>query len=317
MTSGDVLIFGGIMDVGEASSGNEPLIHLDQKYSNTITEMRDTWSATDLAEMTEVFYTSGVSGEAPAGGGQAGVSYFTYKGLVKANTRYKNYCESKLMRGDIVTNTGLNGNGSVGTQGFFPKVLADGEIVGTTPGTIDIAKLHEITRIMDVNGCAKQNMWLADIFQYQDFSDGLFSAYPAGAWVWGSNENSQEAAIAYGVKSVKIDEYLFNIKKYSQLNTEVTTGKTPAVDFFRNYGTIAPMGTSPDARDSTKVYKNITVMFQQPNKGGTVGNGIRVWQHGGGSMNPTDGTMRDYVEMIQYSGLRVVAASQFITVKAS
>ena len=317
LIAGEVLIFGGNTDVGEASSSIEPLIHLDKKYENNITEMRESFSATDLAEMTEVFYNGGVSGSEMAGGGQAGTSYFTYKGLVKSNTRFLNNIEQKLMRGNIQDNSGLNTTTSVGTQGFIPKIQADGETVTYTPGTLDIAKLHEITRIMDVNGCAKDNLWLQDIYQRQNFSDGIFKEFPAGAWVWGANEKSEEANINYGVQSIMIDGYRFGVKKYKQFNTETYTGKTPTADAFRNYGIICPQGTARDSKDSTKVYKNITVMYQQPVKGGTVGNGIRVWQWGGGSLNPTDGTMRDHVEMITYRGLRVCAANQFIQVTAS
>lgn len=318
IAAGDILIFGGDMDAGEASNSIEPLIHLDQKYSNTITEMRDDWSATDLAEMTEVFYSGGVSGEVPAGGGQAGVSYFTYKGLVKANQRFKNYVEMKLMRGDVVTNTGLNSNGtSVGTQGFIPKVLVDGETVGYTPGVLDIAKMHEITRIMDVNGCVSENLWLQDIYQRQNFSDGLFKEYPAGAWVWGSNDKSEEAAISYGVQSLMIDGYLLKVKKYRPFNTEYYTGKTPDIDYFRNFGIICPQGTVRDAKDAGKTYKNMQVMVMEPPKGGSIGNGIRVWQTGGASMNPTTGQMVDQVHMICYRGMRIVAANQFIIVQAA
>jgi len=316
IANGDVFLDGGLMDVGEASSAYDTQIHLDEKYTNTVTEMREDWQATDLAEMTEVFYgKDGISGDAGVGDLQAGYSMFTYKGLVKLNTAFKNHVERKLMRGGIKNNTGLNGTGSVGTEGLIPKVVADGENVSYNGGNLDIAKLHEITRIMDVNGNASENMWLMDVFQRQNFSDSLFSAYPAGAWVWGSNEKSQEAAIAYGVQSINIDGYLFKVKKYRQFNTEVTTGKTPTADYFRNFGLICPQGETRDARDASKVYKNVTVMYQDPPKGGTSGNGIRVWQWGGGSKNPTDGTMRDQVSMITYRGLRVVSANQFIVVK--
>jgi hypothetical protein len=173
----DVLIFGGIMDAGEASSTNAPMIQLDEKYTNSITEMRETFSATDLAEMTEVYYTGGFSGDVPAGGAQAGTSLFTLKGLVKSNIRFKDDVEMKLMRGNIVNNSGLTTTTSVGSEGIIPKVLADGETVGYTPGNLDIAKLHEITRIMDVNGSTSENMWLQDIYQNQNFSDGLFAAF--------------------------------------------------------------------------------------------------------------------------------------------
>ena len=313
----DVLIFGGIMDAGEASQTNQPMIQLDEKYTNTITEMRETFSATDLAEMTEVYYTGGFSGDVPAGGAQAGTSLFTLKGLVKSNIRFKDDVEMKLMRGNIVNNTGLSTTTSVGSEGIIPKVLADGETVGYTAGNLDIAKIHEITRIMDVNGCTSENMWLQDIYQNQNFSDGLFAAYPAGAWVWGSNEKSEEAAISYGCKSIAIDGYHFKVKKYRPFNSEFLTGVTPTTDFFRNFGMICPQGETRDAKDASKTYKNISIMYQNPPKGGTVGNGIRVWQWGGGSQNPTTGTMNDNVEMITYRGSRVVAANQFVIVQAS
>lgn len=313
----DVLIFGGYMDVGEASTSIEPLAHLDQKYENNITEMRETWSATDLAEATEVWYNSGVTGPEMGGGAQAGYSYFTYKGLVKSNQRFINNVEFKLMRGDSVTNTGLTTTTSVGSQGIIPKVLQDGETVGYTPGTLDIAKFHELTRIMDVNGCAKEAMWMMDMWQRQNFSDSIFKEYPAGAVVWGRNENSEEASINYGVEAFKIDGYLFKAKKYRQFNTEMTTGLTPVQDYFRNFGMICPQGTSRDAKDATKSYKNITIMTQPLPMGGTIGNGIRVWQHGGASRNPTNGTMTDNVELYSLRGSRVCAANQFIIVKAA
>ena len=156
----DVLLFGGDMDAGEASNSINPLIHLDIKQNNTITEMRESWKATDLAEMTEVYYSSGVSGGDMAGGAQSGTSYFTYKGLVKSNRRYLNNIEAKLMRGNIVdtTNTLTGVTNTVGTQGFIPSVQAGGETVTYTPGSLDIAQLHAITRVMDVNGCAKDNV---------------------------------------------------------------------------------------------------------------------------------------------------------------
>lgn len=308
----EILLTGGDMDAGEASAAINPQIHLDQQYLNTITEMREDWSATDLAEMTEVYYDNGVSGDSMAGGAQAGTSYFTYKGLVKSNTRFKNYVEFKLLRGNNQTNTVINN--SVGTIGLQPWVNTYGETIGYTPGNLDLAKLHEITRIADVNGCANQMIWLADMFQRQDFSDGIFKEFPAGAFVWGTGEKSADASIAYGFDTIKIDGYLFQIKKYKPFNTEYTTGKTPGTDYFRNYGMLLPQGTAMDYRNATKEYKNMTVMFQQPVGGGTTGNGIRVWQYGGASRNPTTGTMNDNVSMITYRGLRLVAANQFIQV---
>jgi hypothetical protein len=314
LLAGEVLIFGGHADVGEASNSIDPLVHLDSRFTNTITEIRESWSATDLAEMAEVAYNSGVSGEAPIG--QAGTSYFTLKGLKKANTSFKNNIEFKLMRGDVQNNSGLSG--SAGSQGILPKLLADASIATyTTASGITKAKLHEITRIMDVNGCAKEALWMQDIFQRQQFDDGLFTEFAAGAYLWGSNEKSEEAAVAFGVRSVLIDGYLLKVKKYKAFNTEVTTGKSPVTDYFRDFGVIMPQGEAPDARNAAKSYKNISILCQQPPAGGTIGNGIRVWRHGGGSVAATNGQMVDKVEMITYRGSRVVAPSQFLVVQGS
>lgn len=315
LLAGEILIFGGLTDVGEASTQYTSQTHLDVKYDNNITEIREEYQATDLAEMTDIYYNSGVTGDVINGIGQAGTSYFTYKSMVKTDVRYINSTESRLMRGDNITNTGLISSTSVGTQGFIPKITADGETVNYTPGTLDIAKLHEITRIMKVNGCAPQNTWLMDIYQRQDFSDGIFKEYPAGAYVWGQGSNSKEASVAYGCQELLIDGVLFQVKEYKPFNTEVTTGLRPTNDYFRNYGIIAPNGTSVDAKDYTQM-KNISVMYQEPPKGGTVGNGIRTWAYGGGSVNATDGTMRDSVSYISYKGLRVVCPNQFVIVSA-
>lgn len=310
----DVMIFGGRVDVGEASGTSTPQVYLTERYDNNITEIHDTWAATDLGEMTDIFPTSGVSGGPIAGAAQAGTSYFTYIGLTKASQRFVNNVERKLMFGDIVNNTGLTTDTSVGTEGFFPKIQADGETVGYSAGNLDIPFLHTLTRVMDVNGCTKQNMWMMDIYQKQDFSDGIFAQFPAGAFVWGQGEKSEEASVAYGFKIIDIDGYRFQTAKYRNLNTEAYVGLTPATDYYRNSGFICPMGETADAKTPSRVYKNITVMAQQPPKGGSIGNGIRVWNWGGGSTNPSDGTLRDNIEMATYRGLRVVAANQFINV---
>lgn len=313
LLAGEILIFGGLTDLGEASGSYQSQTHLDVRLENNITVIREDYAATDFAEMSDVWYDEGVSGSAPNGVNQSGTSMFTYKALVKTDRRFLNSIESKLMRGDTVTNTGLLNTPGVGCQGFIPTVNANGETVNYTAGTLDIAKLHQITRIMDVNGCAKENAWLQDIFQRQDFSDGIFKEYPAGAFVYGTGEKSQEASVAYGFQEILIDGYLLKVKKYSPFNTEVTTGLTPATDYFRNYGIIAPMGTVPDAKTYNMI-KNITVMYQQPQKGGTVGNGIRTWAYGGGSINPTDGTLIDKITMATYRSVRTAAANQFVIV---
>jgi len=84
LLAGEGLEFGGYMDAGEASDSIVASQHLDVKYTNTYTEMRETYSTTDLGSMTEIFYNSGAgSPDIPVQ--QSGSSYFTYKNMIMAD----------------------------------------------------------------------------------------------------------------------------------------------------------------------------------------------------------------------------------------
>jgi hypothetical protein len=312
ITTGDVIKLVGATDQTEGSSGIDAQTHLDVQYSNYVTTIRDTWAATDDAQTSDVFYDKGVSGGGMGGASQAGTSYFTYKALMYTEKRFLNAIEEKLMMGDRVTNTGLGT--SNGSQGFLPKILQDGETVDYQGGVIDLAKIHEISRVMAAQGCPKQNMWLMDLYQRQQLNDSLKNEFPAGAFVWGNGEKSEEASLAYGFEKLMMDGFAMQLKSTDSFNTEIKYSKSPTSDYFANYGVICPMGETRDPKSGGKL-KNLTVMTQNPIGGGTVGNGIRVWTHGGGSNNPTDGTLVGNIEMVTYRGTRVVAGNQFINVR--
>ena len=44
LLAGEVLLFGGDTDAGEASTQINPLIQLDERYNNNVTEIRDGWT---------------------------------------------------------------------------------------------------------------------------------------------------------------------------------------------------------------------------------------------------------------------------------
>lgn len=308
---GEVIQLIGNTEAGEASSAIDPQMPIDVRITNYVTQIRDDWKATDLEEMEEVFYDF----EGDAYVGKQGVSAYSYKGLVKMQTRWNNSCEFKLLKGDIQNNTGLN-PGTQGTQGLIPAVRSRGVTATYTVGSLDISKIHEITRLLDVNGGTKQYQWLQDIFQKQEFDDTLFTQYPAGAFVWGTGAASEEASVAYGFQNFMIDGYLFQVKKKKDFNTEVVYGKAPIQDEFRNFGLLVPQGEGRDARTSNKV-KNLTMMYQEPVGGGSRGNGIRVWQYGGAAPVPTTGTADHSVSMEAYRGLRTFAANQFLILSGS
>ncbi len=312
LDAGEVLIFGGGTDVGEASSDIAPIIPLPIQFNNNVTEFHDTWTNTDLAQMADTYFEIPVSSDIAA----MGVTPYTYLGMKDTLVRFKNNVERKLIVGDVKTNTGFSG-GSVGTQGVIPQAQANGALtLGYTPLNLDLSKLYEVTNILDVNGCDKQVAWLADMFQREDFTDGLFKEYPAGAFVWGQGEKSKDSSVAYGFDHLWINEYMLQIKKYKNFNTEYYAGKSPITDYFRYFGVIYDQGMTSDAKSGT-MYSNLTVMYQQPPEGGTIGNGIRLWRHGGGSPNPTDGTMVNNVSIVTYRSVRLCAANHVVFLAAA
>jgi hypothetical protein len=233
---------------------------------------------------------------------------------MKFSQNFLNTIEEKLTFGDLQTNTALGT--SNGTEGLFPSLFNSNEtpLIGYT--NIDIAKMYEIVRQSDITGTHNEYLWLADMYQRQAIDEGMFATFPAGAWVWGSNERSQEAMISYGTQSIKIGGKMFNIKKHMLFSTEYRVGKTPNASIgsmYADFGVLMPMGTTQEVRG--RQYKHITVMERQPTGGGTIMNGIRAYSHGGSSNNPTTGTFEDKVEVGCYRGIRVCGKNQFILLK--
>jgi len=312
LLANDVILLMGNTEAGERSTKIAAQVPLDEEIVNYVTQIREDWEASDLAEMEEVYYKFNTGGFGIA---QAGQSAFTYKGLVRANERFLSNIDFKLMKGDLQTNTGLNA-GTQGTQGLIPAARLRSGVVGYTPGSMALADIHTITRTMDVNGSPVQNHWLQDIYQRQEFNDELFTTYSAGGFVWGQGIRSEEASVAYGFQGLFIDGYMFQIKKHSSFNTEVVYGKSVAVagDELKNFGIIIPQGRVRDARTS-QTMNNLTVMYQQPRPGGTIANGIKVWEYGANSPQATTPVLEHGVSMVTYRGLRAAAINQFVLVE--
>lgn len=309
-------------EAGEASTNINPQMPIDERITNTTTEIRDDWNATDRAEMEQIYYDY----EPDGGFGSAGIARgkqgaYTYRGLVLANRRFLNNVDFKVLFGGVQTNTGLNA-GTVGTKGLVPEIVARGNAVTYSLGNLGLPKLHAITAQMDVNGNPTQNQWLMDIFQRQEIDDTLFAQYPAGAFVWGSGSASEEASVAYGFDNFKIDGYMLQLRKYSPFNTEVVYGKTPNTDQYRNFGIILPQGTvntkyNNGVQTKSGKLKNVQVMYQEPRGGGTIANGVKVWQYGGAAPENLTATMQDTVSMITYRAIRAAGLQQFFTVSGS
>ena len=325
LLAGDIIKLMSNTEAGEASVNIDPLVSLDQRVSNTTTTIREDWTATDRAEMEKVYYEYVEDGGFMSAGIKRGKQgAYTYKGLVDTDRRFRNNVAFKLMFGGQQDNTGLN-PGDVGTKGLVPEIVARGNAQTYALGSLGLSKLHAITAQMDVMGNPIQNQWLMDIFQRQEIDDTLFAQYPAGAYVWGSDSASEEASVAYGFDNFKIDGYMLQLKKYAGFNTEVIYGKTPANDQYRNFGIIMPMGEvntkygnggSMGGVNKGRI-KNVQIMYQQPLGGGTIANGVKVWEFGGNAEKNQTGTLNHTVSLVTMQAVRAAGISQFFTVSGS
>lgn len=311
LLAGEVIKLVGNMDAGEASTDIDTQTPTDEKILNYISVMRDNFTASDLAEMEEIEYKV-PTGDAPAGTGSI-MSAYTLRGLIEWNKRYMNNCSFKLMFGDVVTNTGL-ATSAAGTKGLIPSITARGQSTTYTGGGMTIAKIHEMLRYQSVNGGSKQIQWLQDIFQNNDFNDAITGLVGGGSFVYGTGSAGREAAISFGFREFYIDGYLLQVERYAPFNTENVYGRTPTTDKYRDFGIMIPQGTTYD-REKARRIPNLTIMYQEPpaiqSPQGSIGNGIRLWRHGGGSPNATNGTLTDTVSMVSYKGLRAAGMNGF------
>jgi hypothetical protein len=322
---GDVLKLMSNTEAGEASTNIASQIGLDDIITNNVTQVRDDFTVTDLAKKEQVFYEYVEDGGFMSAGIKRGKQgAYTYKGMVETAQRFANNVAFKLMFGGEQTNTGLNA-GTVGTKGLVPEIQARGNSVTYSLGALGLARLHAITAQMDVMGNPLTNQWLMDIQQRQEIDDTLFAQYPAGAFVWGSNSASEQASVAYGFDNFKIDNYQLQLKKYAGFNTEAVYGKTPLVDQYRNFGIIMPQGEvytkfgngGSQGVINTGRIKNVQLMYQEPQGGGTISNGIKVWEYGGDADVNQTATLDHTVSMVTYQAIRLAGAKQFFTVSGS
>lgn len=321
LLAGEVIKLVSNTEAGEASSNIDPQMPVNEKITNYVTEIREDWTATDLAEMEEIEFQIPTQQGLSDGIEQGGQGAYTYKGLTDANRRFLNNIDLKLLFGGLQTNTGLNA-GTQGTKGMIPEIVSRGNTVSYSVGALDIGMIHAITAQMDVYGNPMQNQWLMDIKQRQEFDDALFALYPAGAFVWGQGSASEEASVGYGFQNFRVDNYVFQAAKNPMFNTEVLYGVTPDTDQYRNFGVIIPQGrvntkSSNGGVESLGKIDNVTVMYQQPLGGGTISNGIQVWEYGANAKTNMTAVKKHTVSMIKYAGIRLCNAVQFFTVAGS
>jgi hypothetical protein len=287
------ILFRGQAAVGEASSKGDALIPRVEEVLNYVSEIREDWRVTDRAMIEEIWF---------------GENY-SYKGLEEAVSRYMNNKEFTLMFGKDITNANASAT-SKNTIGLLQQIENRGTGVSYTAGSLDRAKLHEVTRALDFNGGSMENHLLADVFLRQELDDELFDLYDAGAILWGTVGGSKEAAAMYGFGSITMDGYTFHIKKYLPFSPEAVYGATPTDHQYKNYGIVVPMAQGKDPQTGER-YNSIEITYNNVN-----GKDMHIWETGAFAKSPTSDVAELNVHHLCYAGLRVFGANRFVRISA-
>jgi len=311
LLAGEVIVWVGRTDMGEASTLGNTSVRLTDRISNTTTEISEEYTTTDRAMIEQIFFEFD------------GQQYIKNKGIDETTRRFINSIEFKLIKGDTANNLAALG-GSVGTQGLIPAITQRGQTVNYTSGSFDIPKLHEISRAILFNGGTNLYHWMQDIYQRQELDDEIFTTYNNGAIKWQEAYGADMIEIGYGFSSIKIDDIQYDMKLYRPFNSETVYGKAGTTSQYRNYGILIPQGKFYDSRN-TVPYKNLSVVSNSvPNVGTTSSGGaddIRLVTTGmfaeAGPNSSVTTTANFSARMLCYKGLRVAGANQFIQVKGS
>jgi hypothetical protein len=285
------ILFRGQAAVGEASSKGDALIPRVEEVVNYVSEIREDWRVTDRAMIEEIWFAEN----------------YSYKGLDEAVKRFMNNKEFTLMFGNNITNTAASST-SNNTIGLLNQIENRGTGVSYTAGSLDRAKLHEVTRALDFNGGSMENHLLSDVFLRQELDDELFDLYDAGAILWGTVGGSKEAAAMYGFGSITMDGYTFHIKKYLPFSPEAVYGATPTDHQYKNYGIVVPMSQGRDPQSGER-YNSIEITYNNVN-----GKDLHVWETGAFAKSPTSDTAELNVHHLCYAGLRVFGANRFVRI---
>lgn len=283
------ILFRGMAAVGEASSKGDAMIPRVEEVINYVSEIREDWQVTDKGLIEEVWFGDN----------------YSYRGLDEAVRRFMNNKEFTCIFGKNITNTDASST-SKNTKGMVQQIEERGTGVTYTAGSLDRAKLHEVTRALDFNGGSLENHLLADVYLRQELDDELFDLYNAGAILYATAGGSKEIALQYGFGSITMDGYTFHIKKYMPFSPEAVYGATPSDHAYKNYGLVIPMGEGRDAKTGDR-YNSIELTYNQIN-----GKDLRVWETGALAKTPTSDKAELNVHHLCYAGIRLFGANRFV-----
>ena len=300
--AGDIFTFRGATNVGEGSTLLDSISPIWDKVTNTVTEHRDDFTITDIADMEkqEIMLINGQP-------------YYRNIAVDDLNRRYLNDQSWKIMEGVAVTSTGLNaniGNGATnGTKGVIPFVQAAGSTVQWTAASgIQVSDFQALSRQLNYYGSSSEYHLLMDMLSKQSFDTFLFTTYKNtyNAASYESVGKSKEAAAAYGFDTFRMNGITYHSYVNPQFNPEQVYKRTFANGSTYNNFTLCIPQKSNLSKDN-KTYPSFQIVWQRQQ------NGKRVDTYETGGRAPVNKTTTQIRTLTQigYYGVRVFGANAY------
>lgn len=278
----------GYKYLGEASTPTTPQVRNIAKYNNFCSQHRIDDIITDLAlmEQTDLIFN--------------GQKY--YLAMMKRNDRDRWIQEAEMYLLD--SNFATNLTADSGTLGLKQWIQSFGINI-LYPSFNVQSTFADIERKLSAQGAPMSADWLQDTYQNIDFNLSLGNEFINGAIVYDMND------LRRGFKKYTPMFREFSITKYVPISDETMYGAVAAGNLNQNSGYIIPTGKRDLNGDMSK--NDMPQMIKRYQL--IEGQMVYAWEFGALSANGKTGTMQKNTAQIEYPGLTVQGANQFIYIK--
>jgi hypothetical protein len=288
VTAGQELQSRGYKYLGEASTPTTPQVRNIAKYVNYCSQHRIDDIITDLAlmEQTDLIFN--------------GQKY--YLAMMKRNDRDRWIQEAEMYLLD--SNLATNITADSGTLGLKQWIQNNGINI-LYPSFNVQSTFADIERKLSAQGAPMSCDWLQDTYQNIDFNLSLGNEFINGAIKYDMSD------LRRGFKKYTPMFREFSITKYVPISDETMYGSVAAGNLNQNSGYIIPTGKRDLSGDMSK--NDMPQMIKRYQL--IEGQMVYAWEFGALSANGKTGTMQKNTAQIEYPGLTVQGANQFIYIK--
>ncbi len=278
----------GYKYVGEASTSTTPQVRNIAKYINYCTQHRLDDIITDLAmmEKTDLIFE--------------GQQYYMLKMKRDDRDRWIQEAEMLLLDSNLATNLTIDS----GTLGLKQWIYQYG-INMIYPSFNVQSTFADIERKLDAQAAPMSADWLMDTDQNIDFNLSLGNEFVNGAIVYDMND------LRRGFKKYSPMFREFSVTKYVPISDRTFYGSIAAGNLNANSGYIIPTGKRDLSGDMNKDdMPQMIKRFQS-----IEGKKVYAWETGALSENGKTDKLQKQVSQVEYPGLTVQGANQFIYIK--